>query len=54
MSATLTQYYDNFLLTIPAVVGSRPAQPIPSLSTFSLLALIGLLAALTMLRFKRR
>jgi len=54
MSGTLTQYYDNFRLTIPAVVAAGPAQPIPSLSTWSLLALIGLLAALTLLRLKRR
>lgn len=53
MSATLTQYYDNFRLTIPASVAGA-ARPIPTLSTWSMLALLGVLAALSMRTLWRR
>ena len=53
MSATLTQYYDNFRLTIPASVAGA-ARPIPTLSTWGMLALLGVLAALSMRTLRRR
>lgn len=47
-SATLTQYYDNFQLTIPAVT------QVPTLSTWSMLAMMGILAAIALFVLQRR
>jgi hypothetical protein len=54
MSATLTQYYDNFRLTIAGAPRSAGIAPIPTLSEWSMLALIGVLAAIGLVTFRRR
>lgn len=48
-SATLTQYYDNFVLDISPAV-SASSVPVPTLSQWSLAALIGVLALVATLR----
>jgi exosortase sorting signal-containing protein len=55
-SAVLTQYYDNFRLTIPSLGiggGASAATPVPTLSEMSVVALAFLLAAVVMLRRRR-
>ncbi|HSV16935.1 MAG TPA: IPTL-CTERM sorting domain-containing protein [Casimicrobiaceae bacterium] len=55
-SATLTQYYDNFTLSIPSI-GAPPPGPlaaVPTLGFWSMLLLGGLLAAAGVAAAKRR
>ncbi len=60
MSATLTQYYDNFRLTIPSIGGPPPppppaaAAPIPTLSEWAFLVLALLLAVWGVAAVRRR
>ena len=54
-SGTLTQYYDNVALDIsPASVPSTSTAPIPTLSEWSLIALMGLMAAFGVRRMAGR
>ncbi|MEO5700184.1 MAG: IPTL-CTERM sorting domain-containing protein [Casimicrobiaceae bacterium] len=57
MSATLTQYYDNFRLVIPSIGGpavSSPAANIPTLSEYGLVALGLFIAGLGMIGLRQR
>ena len=56
MSATLTQYYDNFRLTIPSIGGPPPpsAAQIPTLSGGALIVLAMLLAGAVAFSLRRQ
>ena len=49
-SATLTQYYDNFRLTIASGVPAPAVVAVPTLSQWAIAVLAGLLAAVALLR----
>jgi hypothetical protein len=54
MSATLTQHYDNFRLTVAAAPRSAGIAPISTFSEWSMLALISGPAAIALLTIRRR
>jgi hypothetical protein len=51
-SATLTQYYDNFRLSIPSIGG--PAAAVPTLSEWSMIGMAALLAGVGVWTLRRR